>query len=621
MAQFKNICLLKAPQALDLPDAQNLSDLTELCYLAGNIKENVESVSIPVDFYRKNDFERFIKFLKKNPVDLVGISTMTGAYNNALKLAEIAKRFDKYVVFGGYHPSALPEDVLKSSYVDAVVIGEGEATFKDLVINGPSEEVPGIAFKKNGGIVTTKRRPLIKNLDTLPHPLRSIRPVRFGEPGTDYSIDTIFTSRGCPWNCSFCANDTVNRNWRARSPENVIEEIAQIHDPKRKKTLKIWDANFLTDVNRVEKLCDLMLENNFTNFKIWTETRVKDIVRAEKIMPKLKKVGFRNVALGIESPNDETLRLMNKKNANDDVVEAVEILRRHRIKSQGYFIVGHYTETVEDTKRYPEFAKSLGLRQAYFMVMTPYPGTKVYEENKKEDKIIDYNWDLYNNFCTVVATKGMDTATLKKMNTWCYGKFYVDSAFFTQRKILGVTGKLLQMLIMQDLLLKVGKTNTRKEREDNLYLFLSAGIGDYIREEPKKPSIFLNVFKEFTIRFRHFSGKCIDFTFTRLDNKRKLHVNESFSTEKIKGISIDIGSIVSIGKHFTASRAIVLTCQSEIARNLKLTPRLKLKKIVSLAFNKDIISIVFFASCYLLPILARNTASLTWAFIKNSRKK
>ena len=418
MSYFENICLVKAPMLFDIPHAQDTSDFTELCYLAAMVEPDVNSVSLPVHFYGRNPYEAYVKFLKQHPVDLVGISSMTGAFNNALRLAKIAKEHDKYVVMGGYHTSALPDEVLKSPHVDAVIIGEGELTFKDLVQNGPSKEVAGLAYKENGHIVHTGFRSLIMDLDSIPHPLRRARPKRFGENGADYSIDTVFTSRGCPWNCSFCANDVINKQWRARSPENVLEELSQLHDPHQKKLIKIWDANFMTDINRVEKICDLMMEHNLTNFKIWTETRIADIVRGERIMDKLFRVGLRHVSLGIESPNEETLKLMKKKNTTDDCFKAVEILNRHGIKGQGYFIIGHYRETKEDTERYPEFADALGLRHGIFMVMTPYPGTAIFEEYKQEDKIRSYDWDNYNNFGPVVETRGMDLQTLKEMYAW-----------------------------------------------------------------------------------------------------------------------------------------------------------------------------------------------------------
>ena len=268
MSYFKHIALLKAPLVYDVPQPQYVSDLIEICQLAAMVEKDVESITIPVDFYSDTAFADFDRYLSKNLVDLVGISAITGAFNNALKLAEMAKKAGKYVVMGGYHPSALPREVLKTPFVDAVIIGEGELTFRDLVLQGPSRDVAGLALKIDDEVVFTPERDLIEDLDSLPLPLRSIRPSRFGEPGDDYTIDTVYTSRGCPMTCSFCANDVVNKRWRPRSPEHIVAELAKLHDPKRKRFVKLWDANFLTDVKRIEDLCDLLIERKLTNFKI-----------------------------------------------------------------------------------------------------------------------------------------------------------------------------------------------------------------------------------------------------------------------------------------------------------------------------------------------------------------
>ena len=586
MSYFSNICLLKAPQAFDIPHPQDISDLTEICYLAAVVEDVVDSVSIPVDFYSTNPSETFEKFLKKNVVDLVGISSMTGAFNNALRLAKIAKMFDKYVVMGGYHPSALPEDVLKSPYVDAVVIGEGDITFKDLVVNGPSKNVAGMVYKDNGDVVHTGCRPLIKDLDSLPHPLRSSRPMRFGEKGKEYSIDTIYTSRGCPWTCTFCANDVINKRWRARSPENVLEEIAQLHDPKRKKLLKIWDANFLTNVKRVEKLCDLMIENELTNFKIWTETSVGDIVRAENIMDKLYRVGFRSISLGIESPNAETLKLMNKKNTDDNCVKAVEILNNNKIKAQGYFIIGHYRETLEDTKRYPEYAETLGLRHSIFMVMTPYPGTKIYSEYKQENKIISFNWDLYNNFGTVVETKGMDIKTLKKMYAYCWGRFYVKFTFFNEKKLFGIAFGFLQYLLILYTIFKIDQDNSEDEIKDYLFEYLEAGCVSLTRPYSRKPPLLLRWFREITIRFRHSPGRNVDFLITQTKDSRFMLGKRTGERGLVRGFTFDLDKIIKIGEKMSADKAILITCKLETIKN---NPKRRMRNIFSFLVSKELI--------------------------------
>jgi magnesium-protoporphyrin IX monomethyl ester (oxidative) cyclase len=603
MSYFENVCLLKAPQAFDIPHAQDVSDLTEICYLAGMIEKDVKSVSIPIDFYSIDPYEDFRKYLRENPTDLVGISSMTGAFNNALKLAQLAKSFDKYVVMGGYHPTALYEDVLKSPHVDAVIVGEGEATLQDFVRNGPSNDVSGLAFKENGGITFTGIRPTIRDLDAIPHPLRKARPMRFGEAGDDYSIDTIYTSRGCPWTCTFCANDMVNKKWRGRSPENVVEELAMIHDPERKKLLKIWDANFLTNVKRVEKICDLMIERGLTNFKIWTETRAGDIVRAEGIMEKLYRVGLRNVSLGIESPNEETLKLMKKKNTADDVKKSVEIMNRNKIKGQGYFIIGHYSETAEDTMRYPEYAEAIGLRHAIFMVMTPYPGTGIFREYRDENKIKSFDWDLYNNFCVVVETKGMDTETLNKMFAYCYGRFYTKYSFLNQKKSFAMAIPLLQQLMLLDTIYKLKERFSDAEIENFLFEFLAANNGRKIdRPYPMRPPLLLRWFKKLTIRFTHSAGKNVDLLIEQERDSRHLSISENQHSGSVSGVTLALKDLIDLGKKISPEKAVLIACKLEPIKN---NPRRRAQNILSLIQDRD----------FLASILR-----IGWFFTKNGVK-
>ena len=291
MAYFKHICVVEAPQSLVPPIPRFISDAIGVCYLASAVKSKVESIVMPENYFNEAVFDSFEKLLKHHPVDFVGISAMTGGFNNAVRLANIAKKYGIFVAMGGFHPTSLPEEVLSLECVDVVVIGEGEETFRELVIHGPSKKVRGLAYMAGGGIVFTGRRPVIDTIDSIAFPMRGLRPRRFGEKGSEYSIDTIYTSRGCPWTCSFCANDQMHKKWRGRSPENVVEELAMRHHPKIKKHIKIWDANFLTNIKRAEKICDLLIERGLTNFKFGSESRVKDIIRAEKILGKQPETG------------------------------------------------------------------------------------------------------------------------------------------------------------------------------------------------------------------------------------------------------------------------------------------------------------------------------------------
>jgi magnesium-protoporphyrin IX monomethyl ester (oxidative) cyclase len=567
MAFFKNICLIEAPQAVISPFPRYISDCIGICYLAAAVEHDVESLVIPENYYNDGLYDSFRALLKQQPVDLVAISSMTGCFNNAVRLAEIAKEHGVFVVMGGFHPTALPEEVLKHSSVDAVVIGEGEATFRELVLKGPSKEVAGLAYREHGGIVHTGQRPVIGEIDSIAFPLRSLRPRRYGEKGGDYSIDTIYTSRGCPWSCSFCANDTMHKGWRGRSPENVVEEFARLHDPKKKKLIKIWDANFLTNIKRAEAICDMMIERGLTNFRIMTETRAKDLIRAERILGKLRKIGLSKVGLGIESPNARTLELMNKKNVLDDVSRAITLVRENGIGAEGYFIIGHYTETVEDTLVYPEFAKGLGLRQALFMSMTPYPGTKIFEEYKSEGNITSFDWDLYNNFCPVVSTRSMDTPTLVQMMVYCNVAFCNYRSVLKRNSAGGVVIAMLKDLFQLCFLMRVNKTLTDREILDTMF-------DAFLRYADTKPVVSYRCRSSdkklkgpIVVSVQRSSGDAVDFMLEQRGEDRSLSIFRRSETANRADAVVRLDEVVAASGSLSMDSLMRLLYRNELLRN------------------------------------------------------
>jgi anaerobic magnesium-protoporphyrin IX monomethyl ester cyclase len=567
MAYFKHICLVEAPQAIITPFPRYVTDCIGILYLAAAVKDIAESLVIPDNYYNDRLFESFRMLLKKRKCDLVAISSMTGGFSNAKRLAEIAKSYGSFVVLGGFHPTALPDEVLKLECVDLVVVGEGEATFRELVQNGPSREVQGLAWKEHGRIVHTGPRPLIEDVDSITFPLRSLRPLRYGEKGDEYSIDTIYTSRGCPWSCSFCANSRMHQHWRGRSPENVVEEIALLHDPKKKKLLKIWDANFLTNINRVEKICDLLIERGLTNFKIMTETRVKDIVRAERILGKLRTIGLQTVGLGIESPNPRTLELMNKSNAMGDVSRAITLMGRHAIDTEGYFVVGHHSETLEETKQYPAFAKKLGIPLALFMVITPYPGTKIYEEYLRDENITSFDWDLYNNFSPVIKTEHMDPASLVRMMAYC------NVAFFDYRSILkkdnerGMLVSFLYGLFQIVFLMRVNKSLGEKEIRDAVfdaylrYLGTNPVIDCIVSDTSRK------IQRVSVVRIQHSPLRAIDFVIEQKGDRRTLAMVPRFDGKPSSGPIIRLDELVAGVFSVSMDTLMHLLCRVELFSN------------------------------------------------------
>ncbi|GJQ57251.1 MAG: radical SAM protein [Candidatus Scalindua sp. AMX11] len=604
MTYFKNVCLLKAPQKVDIPYGLIISDITEVCYLAGMVKDDVDTITVPVDTYSHNPLRAFKRYLSRHTADFIGLSAMTGAYSNALEYAKIAKEHGLYVVIGGYHPSALPGEVLNSPLVDAVIRGEGELTFKELINNGPSEDILGLSFKDNGRVIHNPDRALIEDLDTIPHPLREIRPKRFGNAGSDYLFDTVFTSRGCKIKCSFCSNDMVNKSWRCRSPENVIEELKMIHTTKKRKILKIWDANVLTSVDRMEKIVDLMFENDLTNFKIWTESRSTDIIKAERIMKKLHGIGLRHVSLGIESPNLETLKKIQKATSPKTCERAIEILNDYKIKVQGYFIIGHLNETVEDIKRYPEYARMAGLKQAAFMVMTPYPGTKIYEEYKRENAINSYNWDLYNNFGTVVEPNKIDLRTLKKMLAYCNGKFYGIDSSSRQRTISGTILEAIFRLINVAVIETNDDRNSRSDLKDCMFEYLHALVGNEIKDAQFRDANLLRKFgKNIIFRFYHSKGKSVDFKLSMNGSTTDLSINDSKVEADYRCVSLYLDDILNFQEHLPLQRIFSLTSRYDVARaNRKKKPMI----FLTLAMNRNFLASIYHLSSLLIKTVFRS---------------
>jgi len=605
MSYFKNVCLLKSPQKSEIPYALVLSDLTEICYLAGMVKNDVDSITIPVNINEIDPLRDFERYLKTHTADMIGISAMTGAYINALEYAKVAKRHNLFVVFGGYHPTALTEEVLKSPYVDAVIRGEGELTFKELVNDGPSEGVLGLSFKDNGNIVHNPDRAVIVDLDAVPHPMREIRPERYGNRGDDYAIDTIYTSRGCRIKCSFCSNEMVNKRWRCRSPENVIEEMKMLHSTKKRKILKIWDANVLTDVDRMEKIVDLMLENNLTNFKIWTESRSTDIVKAERIMQKLHDVGLRHISLGIESPNMETLKKIGKATTPQTCEKAIEILKDYRIRVQGYFIIGHLNETIEDIKMYPEYARKLGVKHSIFMVMTPYPGTRIYDEYKKENAINSYNWNMYNNFGTVVEPNNIDLRTLKKMLVYCYGDFYGLDTSSRNLTISRIIQNTIFRLIFVALIEETDDRNSSIDLKDYMFEYLRTVVAKNINDvNCQASSILRHLSKKIIFRFIHSKGNSVDFKFTMNGSLTKLSITDSNNAKGYRCISIYLDDILKLLDKLPVNKVAAITTKYRISKVNKTN---KAVRYLSIVIGKHFLSTVCHVTAFISKIAIRST--------------
>jgi anaerobic magnesium-protoporphyrin IX monomethyl ester cyclase len=321
--------------------------------------------------------------------DIVGISTDTTRHRQALQLAKKAKTMGCTVVMGGPHPGYVDEEILSTRKVDFIVRGEGEVTFSELVTalrkkDGQLDSIQGISFFSNGELVQTPPRPFIENLDSLPFPARHLinmedyRKTNFG----GRSITPLITSRGCPYQCSFCASSHFfGTRVRTRSIESVLNEIEEIYYRYHFNAIAFVDDTFNLFPKRVIELCRGIVARKL-DLWWWNLSRIDLLLRNEGMVQEMVRAGARAVFIGVESSNPKTLEELRKGIEVKETVQTVEMLKRNGLEIHASYILGGLHDTVKTIHDTIRFAKRLDTNVAQFAILTPYPGTAVYEQVK-----------------------------------------------------------------------------------------------------------------------------------------------------------------------------------------------------------------------------------------------
>lgn len=339
-----------------------------------------------------------ISVLKENPI-CVGISAMTGMH---LKFAlEVAKVIRKYtdgkipIVWGGPHPSILPEQTLQSEYVDIVCIGEGDISFYDLVkaleAKRPLSQVNGIISKNGREVIKTPSAPFIDVEKLLPVPWELINVEDYIHldmylKKSSRTLDIGQTSRGCPFNCGFCCSASLrHRKWRAMSVERSLEAI--IEPVRRFKLNGIWirDDEFYIDRERANKICEGIIRENLNINWYTSGTRVDVFNKAtDEQTALLKRCGAYVLKYGAESGSDRILKLINKGITAQDTINANLKAKKHGIIPAFSLMIGFPTETQEERNKTIElmFRLKKDNPMAQFEAIATYtaiPGTPMFD--------------------------------------------------------------------------------------------------------------------------------------------------------------------------------------------------------------------------------------------------
>ena len=352
---------------------------------------------------RNLNIKEIMKEINDFSPDIVGISCcFTVGINFALKIAKESKKHGFSTVLGGWHPNFDYFEVLKYPFVDIVVRGEGEITFRELVKNRNLEEIKGISYKDNGTIKNNPDRHLIKDLNKLPLPARKLRNKRSYHQIFQMPIDVIETSRGCPFKCTFCNIHLFYRGtYRTKNIERVIQELKIISSQKKGQNVLIVDDNFTANMKRVEKICDLIIKEEI-KLDFICQSRIDVIKNNPNIIKKMSKAGFWLFFLGIESFNQKSLNDIHKQVKFRDIVEAIKILHDNDIVIIGSLLVGSsFEEEEKDTDVMIKIVRKLGIDFPLYSIMTPLPGTKFRDNLIEKNYLISQNWSDYN-FTTAV---------------------------------------------------------------------------------------------------------------------------------------------------------------------------------------------------------------------------
>jgi magnesium-protoporphyrin IX monomethyl ester (oxidative) cyclase len=350
------------------------------------------------------DYFQIKKEIKKFEPDIVGVSTLFSLQaNETHNIIDLVKKIDRNIitVVGGSHPTIQPESMLKNKNVDYVIRGEGEYVILEFVRaiekNQSVNDIRSLSYRSNNDeVINNPRREVIKDLDNLPFPARHLLPMgRYFEAAKKVRVTEglaaygkrwtgIITSRGCPFMCTFCSvHLTMTRFWRARSPENVVNEIKDFVEKYGIQYFDILDDNLTLIPERTKEICKLLIES-----KLRIKWSTPNGIRADKVDEELiglmKRAGCIRLKVAPESGNQEVLDKMIKKNLDlKKVKEVVALCKKHGLPVEAFFMVGFPEETesnIKDTIKYAKELRKRGCEYCYFFVATPYFGTEMYKD-------------------------------------------------------------------------------------------------------------------------------------------------------------------------------------------------------------------------------------------------
>ena len=413
-------------------------------YLASALRDKGHIVKIEYGNINEKYFKKILTYFVP---DIIGYSVYSYTFNQSLKLARIAKDLLNNVknIFGGYHPTAVPE-IIMESVVDYVVIGEGEKTLCELIENieqGKSpKHIRGIAFKKNRKIYKTTYRPRINCIDEISRPLREKRflletkqyQIAFPPPSKQIAVAQVIYSRGCPFNCHFCSSKSM---WGSkvywRDPISVVDEIENLYETYETNLIYFPDLTFNVNINKVKELCSELIKRNLPVYW-WALFRVDNIDK--ELLYILKDAKCVKLSFGIESTDDYTIYKV-KGNPNYNWNEVKNIFRYANnigLIVKAFLMVGFPWEKRENIISHKQELINSDIDELRITFATPFPATKYYKYCLKNNLFSSLNIEDFTTEIPVVKNRYLSNNELIELKNNIFRDFY--TSLYYKKRIL-----------------------------------------------------------------------------------------------------------------------------------------------------------------------------------------
>ncbi len=395
--------------------------------LGAHLKEAGYDVSLYAGAVEKLKWKEILE------ADLVGLSIISVTSTDSYRVAGYLRSRGIPVVIGGIHASLMQEEALQ--HADYVIRGEADFTFPALLEclqkgEEPSD-VAGVSYWKNGEMVHNPGLGAWVNMDDLPIPDLSL--FVQGSPLKPLQAVPVATSRGCPFDCTFCCvTQMFGRQYRYRSVELVLEELSRYQG----RSIFFCDDNFAAHPRHTKEMLRGMLERKI-KLRGWGAQFRVESARDDELMTLMRRTGGDIAYVGLESINPETLEAYNKKQSVEDIKESIRLFHDYRVRVHGMFVLGSDSDTLDTIRETAEFALETRIDSVQFMVLTPLPGTVLYHQMEKEGRLLTRDWELYDGMHVVFQPARMTPEELQGGMYQAYRRFYSLRNVFSNTFLTG----------------------------------------------------------------------------------------------------------------------------------------------------------------------------------------